>query len=232
METEQFYRTEMLLGSEGVNRLRKAHIAVIGCGAVGGFAIEALARAGIGKFTLIDGDTVEPSNINRQICALHSTIGQPKTEVLKNRIKDICPDTIVQVHTIFLSADNIEDLLSDRPDFVVDAIDILKDKIDLILWLEQKGIPFISSMGAARKTDWQKIKISALNQTSVCPLAAKLRKMLKSHNADLSFPCVYSTESPIAAQGPNRQMGSLMTITGQFGLIIANEVISRIVNNV
>ena len=228
MSLNQFQRTRLLLGDEGLNRLRAAHVMVVGCGAVGGFAIEALARAGIGRLTLIDGDKTEESNINRQLCALHSTLNQYKTEILKNRIKDICPNTDVQTYPLFLTRENADEILSQKPDFVVDAIDILKDKVALILALQEKKIPFISAMGAARKTDWRQIKISPLNQTKVCPLAARLRKELKAQGANLSFPCVYSVETPLAAQASNRQMGSLVTITGTFGLVIANEVILRI----
>ena len=230
--TNLFQRTKLLLGEDGFKRLRSAHVTVVGCGAVGGFAIEALARAGIGHLTLIDGDKVEESNINRQLCALNSTLHQFKTDVLKKRVQDICPETQVQTHPTFLTAENAEELLADSPDFVVDAIDILKDKVALILALQKKQIPFISAMGAARKTDWRQIKIAPLNQTKVCPLAAGLSKQLKAHKADLSFPCVYSAELPLDAQAPNRQMGSLVTITGAFGLIIANEVILRIARHV
>ena len=232
MNTDLFQRTRLLLGDVGLNRLRKAHVVVVGCGAVGGFAVEALARAGVGKITLIDGDVVEKSNINRQLCALNSTLNQNKTEILKKRIQDICSETQVQTHPVFFNAENAGELLADTPDFVVDAIDIFKDKVALILFLQRKNIPFISAMGAARKTDWRQIKVAGLNQTKVCPLAARLRKELKKQGADLSFPCVYSIETPENAQGPDRQMGSLVTITGIFGLVIANEVILRIAQDV
>ena len=232
MSSNIFRRTNLLLGNSGFNRVRQAHVAVVGCGAVGGFAVEALARAGIGKLTLIDGDVVEESNINRQLCALNSTLNQNKAEILKKRIQDICPETRVETHPVFFSAENAGELLADTPDFVIDAIDIFKDKVALILFLQRKNIPFISAMGAARKTDWRQIKVAGLNQTKVCPLAARLRKELKKQGADLSFPCVYSTEVPENAQAPDREMGSLVTITGAFGLIIANEVILRIARHV
>ena len=232
MSLNLFQRTRLLLGEAGFNRLRQAHVMVVGCGAVGGFAIEALARAGIGKLTLIDGDTVEESNINRQLCALNSTRGQYKTEVLKNRIGDICAETQVQTHPVFLTHENAADLLRDKPDFVIDAIDIFKDKVALIRTLQDHKIPFIYAMGAALKIDWSHIKVAPFNQTKVCPLAARLRKELKAQGVDLSFPCVYSDEEPRAAQGLNRQMGSLVTITGAFGLVIANEVILRIAQHV
>ena len=228
MNYDQFHRTRLLFGEDGLNRLWHSHVAVVGCGAVGSFAIEALARAGIGHLTLVDGDTVETTNINRQLCALHSTLNIPKTVVLQNRIHDICPDTTVHTKTIFVNDDNCDNLFDIRPDFAIDAIDRISGKIPLILSLQRNKIPFISSMGAARKTDWTKIKMAPLNQTQVCPLAAKLRKLLKDQIADLSFPCVFSTEQPADAQSANRQMGSIVTLTGMFGLILAHEVIQRI----
>jgi len=228
MNYEQFHRTRLLFGEDGFNHLRHSHIAIVGCGAVGSFAIEALARAGIGCLTLIDGDNVEITNINRQLCALHSTVDQPQTEVLKKRIFDICPDTTVYTKNIFITPDNCDSLWDIKPDFVIDAIDTITGKLPLILNLQKNKIPFISSMGAARKTNWTKIKVAPFNQTRICPLAAKLRRLLKEHKADLSFPCIFSTEQPLPAQEANRQMGSLITITGLFGLVLANEVIQRI----
>ena len=231
MNYNQFQRTLLLLGDSSFNQLRKAHVMVIGCGAVGSFAIEALARAGVGHLTLVDGDIVQETNINRQLCATHDTLGQPKTEVLKNRIDTICPDTQVSTFQLFFNEESAEKIFKTKPDFVIDAIDILTDKATLITLLQKNGIPFISSMGAALKTDFSKIKITTLNQTTVCPLASRLRKLLKERNADLSFPCVFSTEKPIKANEPGRQMGSLVSITGIFGLILANETILKLTQN-
>ena len=231
MNYNQFQRTLLLLGNSSFNQLRKAHVMIIGCGAVGSFAIEALARAGIGHLTLVDGDTVQETNINRQLCATHDTLGQLKTEVLKNRIYTICPDTQVSTFPLFFNKENAKEIFKTKPDFVIDAIDTLTDKTTLIAFLQKNNIPFISSMGAALKTDFSKIKVANLNQTSVCPLASRLRKLLKEQNADLSFPCVFSTEKPIKANGPDRQMGSLVSITGIFGLILANETILKLTQN-
>ena len=231
MKHKQFHRTILLFGEDSFCKLRQSHVAIIGCGAVGSFACEALARAGIGHLTLIDGDDVQESNINRQICATHSCIGQKKTDVLSDRIHNICPETKVSVHSCFANTDNLPVLLQDKPDFVIDAIDVLQDKTDLIIYLQEQKIPFISSMGAALKTNPTMIRIAPLNQTSVCPLAARLRKLLKNRQADLSFPCVFSTEKPTGQQEKGRQMGSLVTITGIFGLITANEAIRFIINN-
>ena len=231
MKSNQFHRTELLFGKDGLTKLKQAHLAVIGCGAVGGFAVEALARTGIGRITLIDGDTVDISNINRQICATYSTLNKPKVDILKKRVSDINPDITVITHNEFLTEENTDTLLKTRPDFVIDAIDTVKDKVSLILWLQKNKIPFLSSMGAACKTDWRQIKVAPLKKTSVCPLASRIRKLLKEKNADMSFPCVFSTETAQGRLEANRQMGSLITITAQFGLILAHEVIQRIINN-
>lgn len=228
MKSDQFQRTILLLGKDGFEHLQQAHITVVGCGAVGGFAVEALARAGIKNLTLIDGDTVESSNINRQLCALHSTLGQYKTLVLRKRILDICPEVKVTTHETFLHADNARALLSTDTNYIIDAIDSIPDKVVINLYAKQNHIPLISSMGAAMRTDPNQIKIAPLNQTSVCPLAARMRKLVKTQGGNLSVPCVFSTESPAGTQMPGRQMGSLVTLTGIFGLILANEVIKRI----
>lgn len=222
MADDQFQRTRLLLGEAGLNRLRAGTVAIVGCGAVGGFAIEALARVGVGRLILIDGDTVQVSNINRQLCATHQTVGQPKTEVLRQRIADICPDTQVITQTLFLNADNADALLAARPDFVIDAIDMIEDKAALIMACQAHNIPLASSMGAALKTNPAAIRTALMNQTSVCPLAARLRRLLKDRGARLDFPCVYSVEHPSAGREPGRQMGSLITITGMFGLTLAN----------
>lgn len=225
MTSDQFQRTQLLFGSQGLMRLRAAHIAVVGCGAVGSFAAEALARVGIGHITLIDGDRVESSNINRQLCALHSTLGKNKAHILSDRIHDICPETKVIAHTTFLKEDNIDKLLLPKPDFVIDAIDQVTDKVDLILWLQMNHIPFISSMGAAMRTDFKRIQIAPLSKTTVCPLAAKIRHKLRQKGGDLSFPCVFSDEPPKGNSDRGRQMASLITITGTFGLIAADKAI-------
>lgn len=231
MNYNQFQRTRLLLGDSALKTLRDSHVMVIGCGAVGSFAIEALARAGIGHLTLVDGDTVQETNINRQLCATYETLNQSKADVLKQRIHTICPDTQVSAFNLFFNSKTADEVFKKRPDFVIDAIDILSDKTTLILYLQKKNIPFISSMGAALKTDFNKIKVAPLNQTSVCPLASRLRKLLKEQNADLSFPCIFSTEKPIKANGPDRQMGSLVSITGMFGLILANETLLKLIQN-
>ncbi len=217
-----FHRTRLLLGADGLARLRTAHVTVVGCGAVGSFAVEALARAGVGHLTLIDPDTVEPTNINRQLCALHSTLGQPKVDVLAARIRDICPETEVTSRRLFVDADTCAEAFADKPDYVIDAMDSLPAKADMLAWLQGHNIPVISSMGAALRQDPSKIQVATLNQTKVCPVAARLRRLLRDKGVPLTMPCVYSTEQPTKAYESGRQMGSLVTITGLFGLVAAN----------
>lgn len=226
---DRLMRTRLLLGDEGIKKLQQSCVMVIGCGAVGSYAIEALARGGVGHLKLVDFDTVEVSNINRQLFALNSTIGQKKVQVALNRIYDISDDIKVDVYDTFLDEKNASDLIS-GVDFVIDAIDSRNSKIAIYQVCQEKKIPFISSMGAARRTDPQKIVTDLMKNTSVCPLASVLRKMCKEKNIRMDFPVVYSSEMPVKAVGENRQMGSLSTITGIFGLTIANYVIRKILD--
>lgn len=229
MTNDRFHRTRLLLGDTAHQKLRTSHIAVVGCGAVGSFAAEALARIGVGHITLIDPDTVERSNINRQLCALESTIDRSKVAVMADRIHDICPDTHVFPMRLFVDAQTCPEAFADRPDFVIDAMDSLTAKADMLAWLYQNNIPMISAMGAALKTDFQRIKIAPLGKTTTCPVASRLRKLLRNKGIPLDIPCVYSDEIPSKTFEPNRQMGSLITITGQFGLILADYAIHYLI---
>ena len=227
MET-RLMRTRLLLGDEGVAKLQRARVMVVGCGAVGSYAIEALARAGVGHLKLVDFDSVSISNINRQLFALSSTVGKKKIEVAKNRIKDISADILVDIVDAFLDESNADEILS-NVDYVIDAIDSRDSKIALYKTCLQKQIPFISSMGAALRMDETKIKIATLKKTSVCPLAGNLRQMCKKEKISMDFPVVYSTETPIKASQGHRQMGSLSTIPAIFGLILAHFIIQKII---
>ena len=235
MENKSFGRTKALLGEEKFARLQNAKVMIVGLGAVGGYALEALARAGVGHLLLVDFDRVEESNINRQILALTSTVGRKKSEVAAARVRDINPACEVTVRDMFVNADNL-------PDLVIDAIDSLNPKCGLIEALQQRGIPFISSMGAALKTDPSKIRLQTLDQTRNCPLARFVRKRLKRRGCRLDkIVCVSSDEAvsvPESAlfmedkpsDGGRRRhtMGSLPTVTAVFGLTIANEAILRL----
>ena len=228
---ERFQRTKALIGAEKLQKLKDASVMIVGLGAVGGYTLEGLARAGVGRLTLVDFDSFELININRQILALSSTIGQKKTAVASQRVKEINPACQVMTKDMFVSSENINELPFDAVDYVVDAIDSLDSKTTLIAALVKRNKKFISSMGAALKQDPSKIKICRLNQTSVDGLAKQLRHRLKDKGVDLSqVKCVSSTEETKRINSAERRpLGSLPTITAIFGLTIANEVIREII---
>ena len=243
MENKRFVRTQMLLGSSGINKLSNSKVMIIGLGAVGGYVLEALARSGVGHFILVDFDTFDESNVNRQILAVSSTIGQKKVIAAKNRVHEINPSAKVDIQDIFVNSDTIPALLEHKFDFVVDAIDALNPKCDLIQALVLKDVPFISSMGAALKTDFSKIRYGSLSQSKNCTLAKFVRKRLRKRGVDISkVKCVWSDEqislpqealsistADIPQNGRVRHtMGSLPTITAIFGLAIANQVILQL----
>lgn len=223
---DRLHRTRLLFGDAGIEKLQKANVMIVGCGAVGSFAVEALARAGVGNLIIIDSDVIEESNINRQIFATDTTIGLPKVDVARARIHDINPDIHVTAIQTFFD-DTTE--LNVTPDFVIDAIDTVPSKIALYKWCVSRNIPFISSMGAARKTNPSCIKIAKLSKTTVCPLAAKIRKMVRDAKLP-DFDVVYSTE-PAAPTDAARVFGSIVTVTGIFGLMAANHAINYIINH-
>ncbi len=231
---DRLSRMRLMVGETGIETLKNAHVMIVGCGAVGSYAIEALARAGVGHLTLVDFDTVSISNINRQLFALTSTVGQKKVLVAKNRVKDISADIQVDCLDLMVNQESLPQLLAVQPDFVIDAIDSLNPKCSLIELLVQKNVPFVSSMGAALKTDVSQIKVVKLKKTLNCPLAFFVRKRLRKRGVAMDFPVVFSPELsqdstrlqlPADAQPENgrvrHEMGSLPTITGIFGLMCA-----------
>lgn len=239
---DRLSRMRLMVGEKALKRLQKAHVLVAGCGAVGGFAIEALARSGIGHLTIADHDVVSITNINRQLIALHSTLGQKKVDVMKKRILDIAPDIKVDTLDCLINADSVENILACQPDFVVDAIDSLNPKVCLIEALVKTGIPFVSSMGAAMKTKPTLVQVAKMKNSYQCPLAAFIRKRLRRRNVALDFPVVYSPEKPDKAhlKLPNNteqksgrvrhEMGSLPTLTGIFGLTAAQVALDYFIN--
>lgn len=246
LNSRRFMRTGLLLGEEGLRRLHEASVMVVGLGAVGGYALEGLARAGVGRLILVDFDTFDETNINRQILALTSTIGKKKTDVAAQRVKEINPDCVVETKDVFVNTDTIEDLLREPVDFVVDAIDALNPKCCLMQTLQEKGIPFISSMGAALKSDPSFIRLGALSRTKNCGLAKFIRKRLKKRGVDINkITCVSSEEQVnlpetaiMESEDKTREsgrirntLGSLPTITAIFGLTIANAVIKQLTAN-
>ena len=225
---DRLHRTRLLFGEPATQKLQQATVMVVGCGAVGSFAIEALARSGVGHLVVVDFDTVERTNINRQLFALESTVGLSKVEVAATRIRDINPDIAVDALNVFFDDKTVLDIM---PDIIIDAIDTVESKVALYKWAYKHNIPFISSMGAASKTDPTKIKIAPISHTTVCPLASRVRKMVR--DTDLpDFPVVYSAEKPAPVIGHAKNLGSVITVTGTFGLILANWVIQEIVRDI
>lgn len=224
---DRLHRTRLLMGDAAVTRLQNATVMVVGCGAVGSVAIEALARSGVGHLILVDFDRVDVSNINRQLFAVQSSVGRQKTDVARERIADISPDIIVDTLSIFFDTDTVIDV---QPDFVIDAIDTIDSKIALYKWCATRKIPFAASMGAARKTDASQIKMAPISKTTVCPLAARVRKIIRDERLP-DFPAVYSTESPAPQIETGRSMGSIITVTGVFGLRLAGLAIDYLAKN-
>lgn len=229
---DRLSRMRLMVGETGIETLKNAHVMIVGCGAVGSYAIEALARAGVGHLTLVDFDTVSISNINRQLFALTSTVGQKKVLVAKNRVKDISSDIQVDCVDLMVNQESLPQLLAVQPDFVIDAIDSLNPKCSLIELLVKEKVPFVSSMGAALKTDMSQIKVVKMKKTLNCPLAFFVRKRLRKRGVSMDFPVVFSPELaqdstrlqlPEDEQPENgrvrHEMGSLPTITGIFGLM-------------
>lgn len=231
MET-QFSRTEMLIGNDSANLLAKSRVAVFGIGGVGGYTVEALARAGVGNIDLIDNDIVNITNINRQIYALHSTIGKPKVEVAKERIADINPAIKVNALQEFFSANNSQLFRFEEYDYVVDAIDTVSSKLELITKCQEHKVPIISSMGAGNKLHPELFEISDIYKTSVCPLAKVIRTELKKRNVK-KLKVVYSKEIPI--KNPEsiqkRMPASISFVPSTVGLIIAGAVIRDLISS-
>lgn len=221
-----FARTEMLLGKEAIERLCGARVAVFGVGGVGGFAVEALARAGVGKITLVDSDTVAPSNINRQIIATTKTVGRYKTEVSGERIKEINPDCQVECHNVFYSEENTDGIELSDYDYVVDAIDSVRAKLFLIESAVRAGVPIISSMGTGNKLDPTRFTVTDISKTHTCPLAKVIRTELKKRGIT-HLKVLFSDEQPIKPNG-ERVPGSVSFVPSVAGLIIGGEVIKDI----
>ncbi|MBQ3943274.1 MAG: tRNA threonylcarbamoyladenosine dehydratase [Elusimicrobia bacterium] len=236
---EQFVRTKLLLGTTKTEKIFNSKVTVIGLGAVGSFAVEILARMGVGTLTLVDFDVVQESNINRQLYALHSTINLKKTELAKKRVLDINPDCKVNTLNVFVNTDTFEQIFSDVPDIVIDAIDSYNPKLRLLEYCYKNNIKIISSMGAALKTDPFSVKYADLFETHHCKLAERLRGDLRSLGISKGIPCVFSEQSPqvkpiplpeqdgkkYGKNGGPKILGSTPVITGIFGILLANKAI-------
>lgn len=223
----RFNRTEALIGTESTKKLNKSHVAVIGVGGVGGYAVEALSRAGIGELTLIDNDTVKASNLNRQIIALESTIGDKKIDAFRKRLYDINPDIIVNTLDIFILPESVDSVDFSRFDYVIDAIDTVSGKLAIIEKCNKLQIPVISSMGTGNKLDPTAFRVADINKTSVCPLARVMRYELRKRGIK-KLKVLYSQEEPL--KSGNRTPASISFVPSVAGLIIAGEVIKDIIN--
>jgi tRNA A37 threonylcarbamoyladenosine dehydratase len=224
----------MLIGDGAVEKLKSAHVAVFGVGGVGGYAVEALARAGIGAIELIDSDRVSISNINRQIIATHDTVGEYKCDVMKSRILSINPDCNVTVHNIFFDESVKEQFNFSKYDYVIDAIDSLGAKIELIASAKASETPIISAMGAGNKLDPTRFEVSDISKTEVCPLARAVRTSLKKRGIH-HLKVVYSKElpvtPPVVSDGECRRVpASISFVPSSMGLIIAGEVIKDLIS--
>ncbi len=227
MKESWISRTELLIGTEAVDKLKKAKVAVYGIGGVGSFVVEGLARAGIGNLVLIDPDVILPSNINRQIHAYHETIGRKKIEVMKERILKINPELIVDIYDTKEIAGGEENIINKSFTYLVDAVDTVSTKIKLIKKASQMQIPIISCMGTGNKLDPTQFEITTIEHTIVCPLAKIIRKELKKQGIH-SVKVLYSKEEPKQKKNQEK-VGSISFVSSVAGLIIAGEVVEDII---
>ncbi|MBO4588760.1 MAG: tRNA threonylcarbamoyladenosine dehydratase [Bacteroidales bacterium] len=230
-------RSELLLGADGMERLGRAHVLVVGLGGVGGYAAEMLCRAGVGKLTIVDGDKVSVSNINRQIIALNSTVGQSKTELFEKRFKDINPECEVVAKNVFLRDEEMIELLeAEKYDYVVDAIDTLSPKVFLLYHAQRLGLRTVSAMGSAGKFNPELVKVSDVSESHTCPLAAMVRKKLHKLGVREGFKVVFSTEKILESamiedpsQNKRTTVGVISYMPAVFGCHCAATVINEII---
>ncbi len=235
---KQDIRTAMLLGENGVAKLKNSRVAIFGIGGVGGHAAEALARAGVGTIDLFDGDVVSESNINRQLIALHSTVGLHKAEVMKARIADICPQTQVHAHNVFYTEENAENYPLTDYDYIIDAVDMVSAKLLLAVGANAQNVSIISCMGAGNKLDPTAFRVTDIYKTTMCPLAKVMRRELKARGIR-KLKVVFSTEPPITplameddktlAPQKRQAPGSVSFVPSVAGLILAGEVIKDLI---
>lgn len=249
MALHSFSRTELLIGTDGLNKLKNSKIAVFGIGGVGTFAVEALARSGVGKFVLVDDDDICLTNINRQLHALRSTVGKSKVETMKARILDINPKAEITTYKELYNSESAERLLANDYDYVVDAIDMVSAKLDLIERCKSRGIRIISAMGAGNKLDPTRLEVADIHKTSICPLARVMRKELRKRGIK-DLKVVYSKEEPITPLEiessdcktncicPNKDRtctvrhqipGSVSFVPSAAGLIIASQIVKDLI---
>lgn len=227
MSNEQFSRTALLIGEEALQKLKESHIAVFGVGGVGGYAVEALVRSGIGRIDIFDNDTVAQSNLNRQIIATHDTIGKPKVDVMKSRALSINPQLEINAHRCFYMPDNADLFDFKKYTYIIDAVDTVTAKLEIITRAKEADIPVISCMGAGNKLDPSAFEVTDIYKTSVCPLARVMRYELRRRGVK-KLKVVYSTEKPHVSSTPP---ASIAFVPGAAGLIAAGEVIKDIIKD-
>ena len=237
---EQFARTALLIGSDGIDRLQNAKVALFGIGGVGSFTAEALIRAGVGARDLFDNDTVAPSNLNRQLIALHSTIGRYKVDAARERLLDINPNAKIGAHVLFYLPENADEVDLSGYDYIVDCIDTVASKIELAVRAEKLRVPIIASMGTGNKLDPTTFEVADISKTSVCPLARVMRQELRKRGIE-HLKVVYSREiprTPLESEGTEKPQGSRRSTPGSIsfcpsvaGLILAGEVIRDLTGN-
>ncbi|HGM3505640.1 TPA: tRNA threonylcarbamoyladenosine dehydratase [Clostridioides difficile] len=232
MENNFTTRTSFLVGDDGIEKLNNSNVIVFGVGGVGSFTVEALVRAGVGNITIVDFDDVDITNINRQIPALHSTVGRYKVDVMEERILDINPNINIKKIRSLYNKDTSDEILTERYDYVVDAIDMVSSKIHLIETCEKKGLKVISSMGMGNKLDPTKIVVTDIHKTSTCPLAKVMRKELRDRGIK-KLKVVYSTEQPIELKkkvmnGRKVTPGSVSFVPSVGGLVIASVIVNEL----
>ncbi len=239
MDREELSRTRLLLGAEAMDRLSRARVAVFGLGGVGGYAVEALARSGVGALDLIDNDRISPSNMNRQILATRSTVGMAKTRAAAERVREIAPDCVVRTYDVFFLPETAGEFDFTQYDYVVDAVDTVTAKLQLAESARAAGVPIISAMGTGNKLDPTAFRVADISKTAVCPLARIMRKELRKRGID-RLKVVYSTETPRRGEGadapersehPGRRdiPGSVAFVPAAAGLILAGEVIRDLI---
>lgn len=231
----EFSRAELILGADAMDILRRSQVAVFGVGGVGGYAVEALARCGVGTIDLIDNDCVSLTNINRQIIALHSTLGRPKVDVMAERISDICPQTVVNRHNCFFLPETAERFDFSQYSYVIDCIDTVSGKLEIVLRCQAAGVPVISSMGTGNKLDPYRFQIADISKTTVCPLARAMRGLLRKKGVE-HLKVVYSDEPPFKPEIGEETIdskhpvpASLSFVPPVAGLMLAGEVIRDLI---
>ena len=225
----QFSRTELLLGKEALGKLGRSRVAVFGIGGVGGYVCEALVRSGVGAFDLVDDDRVCLSNLNRQIIATRKTLGMYKVDVMRDRILEISPDADVRVYPCFFLPENADSFPFEEYDYVVDAVDTVTAKLELVMKAREKNVPIISSMGAGNKLDGSMFRVADIYETKVCPLARVMRRELKKRGVE-SLKVVYSEEEPLCPGETEGERRPLAVVPSVAGLILAGQVVKDLIS--